>query len=151
MSEQPKEAMPSRADNLAALRERLERSRAALLEALASLTERDFASELEEGRSVLDLLAELAPAELADAAAAAGTVGDGERAAAGRRRDSMMAPQLVHDLAGARRRTLLALAAIEAAGGGQGDPLAALRAVAEREEQAAAAIRAHFADGSEDA
>ena len=151
MSEQPKEAMPSRADNVAALRERLERSRSALLEALASLTERDFASELEEGRSVLDLLAELAPAELADAAAAAGASGDRDAAAAGRRRDSMMAPQLVHDLAGARRRTLLALAAIEAAGGAEGDPPAALRAVAEREEQAAAAIRARFGDGSGDA
>ena len=151
MSKQPEEAMPSRADNVAALRERLERSRSALLEALASLTERDFASEIEEGRSVLDLLAELAPAELADAAAAAGASGVRDTAAAGRRRDSMMAPQLVHDLAGARRRTLLALAAIEAAGDAEGGPPTALRAVAEREEQAAAAIRARFGDGSEDA
>lgn len=149
MSEQAEEAMQPRDERVAELRERLERSRAALLEALASLTERDFASEIEDGRSVLDLLAELAPAELADAAAAAGTSGIGGEAA-GRRRDAMMAPQLVHDLAGARRRTLLALAAIEAAGGGEGDPLAALHAVAEREEQAAAAIRARFGDGSED-
>ena len=58
---------------------------------------------------------------------------------------------MVHDLAGARRRTLLALDAIEAAGDAEGDPLATLRAVAEREEQAAAAIRARFGDGSEDA
>lgn len=150
MSEQAEEAMQPRDERVAALRERLERSRAALLEALASLTERDFASEIEDGRSVLDLLAELAPAELADAAAAAGTTGVRDEAVAGRRRDAMMAPQLVHDLAGARRRTLLALAAIEAAGGGEGDPLAALRAVAEREEQAAAAIRARFGDGSAD-
>ena len=85
MSEQPKEAMQPRDERVAALRERLERSRAALLEALATLTERDFASEMEDGRSVLDLLAELAPAELADAAAATGTSGGGE-AAAGRRR-----------------------------------------------------------------
>ena len=151
MSEQAEEAMPSHDDPIAALRERLERSRAALLEALASLTERDFASEIEEGRSVLDLLGELAPAELADAAAAAaGTAGGGDEAAAGRRRDAMMAPQLVHELAGARRRTLLALDAIEAAGAGDGDPLAALSAVAEREEQAAAAIRARFGDGVAD-
>ncbi len=143
--------MQSRDDRVEALRERLERSRATLLEALASLTERDFASEIEDGRSVLDLLAELAPAELADAAAAAaGTAGVRDVAVAGRRRDAMMAPQMVHDLAGARRRTLLALAAIEAAGGGEDDPLAALRAVAEREEQAAAAIRARFGDGSAD-
>lgn len=147
MSEQAEEAMTPRDERVAALRERLERSRSALLEALASLTERDFASEIEDGRSVLDLLAELAPAELADAAAAAGA---SDEAAAGRRRDAMMAPQLVHDLAGARRRTLLALAAIEAAGGGEADPLAALHAVAEREEQAADAIRARFGDGSED-
>ncbi len=151
MSEQPKEAMQSHDDPIAALRERLEGSRAALLEALASLTERDFASEIEEGRSVLDLLGELAPAELADAAAAAaGTAGVREEASAGRRRDTMMAPQLVHELAGARRRTLLALAAIEAAGGAEGDSLAAPSAVAEREEQAAAAIRARFGDGAED-
>ena len=150
MSEQANETMQPRDDQIAALRERLERSRAALLEALASLTERDFASEIEDGRSVLDLLAELAPAELADAAAAAGTSGVGDEAAAGRRRDAMMAPQMVHDLAGARRRTLLALDAIEAAGGGEGDPLAALRAVAGREEQAADAIRARFGDASED-
>lgn len=150
MSEQAEEAMTSRDDRVAALRERLERSRAALLEALESLTERDFASEIEEGRSVLDLLAELAPAELADAAAAAGASGGRDEAAAARRRDAMMAPQMVHDLAGARRRTLLALDAIEAAGGGEGDPPAALRAVAEREEQAAAAIRARFGDGSAD-
>ncbi|MYI82380.1 MAG: hypothetical protein F4056_03410 [Chloroflexi bacterium] len=71
MSEQTEEAMQARDDRVAALRERLDRSRAALLEALASLTERDFASEIEEGRSVLDLLGELAPAELADAAAVA--------------------------------------------------------------------------------
>jgi len=150
VSEQATEAMQPPDDRVAALRERLERSRAALLEALASLTERDFASEIEDGRSVLDLLAELAPAELADAAATAGSSGVGGEAAGGRRRDAMMAPQMVHDLAGARRRTLLALAAIEAAGGGDSDPLAALSAVAEREEQAAAAIRARFGDGPED-
>lgn len=151
MSEQTEDATQARDDRVAALRERLERSRAALLEALASLTERDFASEIEEGRSVLDLLGELAPAELADAAAvAAHTSGVRDEAVARPRRDAMMAPQMVHDLAGARRRTLLALDAIEAAGDDSGDPLAALNAVAEREEQAAAAIRARFGDGSGD-
>lgn len=121
----------------AALRDRLEHSRAALLETLANLTERDFASELEDGRSVLDLLAELAPAELAAA-------GGGDAAVAREPRDAMLAPQIVHDLAGARRRTLLALDAIEAGDGSEGDPLASLRAVADREERAAAAIRARF-------
>ncbi|MYE45500.1 MAG: hypothetical protein F4X25_01880, partial [Chloroflexi bacterium] len=74
MSDSPGNERQSGPDSVAALRDRLERSRAALLETLATLTESDFASEIEEGRSVLDLLAELAPAELAastDAGAAA--------------------------------------------------------------------------------
>ncbi len=129
------------AGGAAALRERLAQSRAALLEALANLTERDFASELEDGRSVLGLLAALAPAELDAAATVSGGAGGG---AARNRREAMMAPQIMHDLAGARRRTLLALETAGAGGSGEGDPLAALRAVAEREEQAAAAIRARF-------
>ena len=129
------------------LRARLDRSRAALLELLANLTERDFASEIEDGRSVLDLLAALAPAERASAAAAApGGAEPARDASARRRRDAMLPPQVVHDLSGARRQTLIAVAAIEAAGGDTGDALAELRAIAEREEQTAETIRARFGE-----
>ena len=145
MSDPPGNERQSGPDSVAALRDRLERSRAALLETLATLTESDFASEIEEGRSVLDLLAALAPAELAASTDAA------EDAAAVRRRDPMLAPQMVHDLAGARRRTLLALDAIEAGGSAEREAPAELRAVAEREEQAAAAIRRRFGESSESA
>ena len=126
----------------AALRERLRRSRAGLLEALGRLTEQDFASADGDGRSVLGLLADLAPAERADAARAiagggAGGAGapPGPPAAA---RGALLAPQAIHDLAGARRGTLRALAALEEAG----RSAAALEAIAEREERAAAAVRA---------
>ena len=129
------------------LRARLDRSRATLLEMLGNLTERDFASEIEEGRSVLDLLAALAPAERVSAVSALpGGAEPGEEASARRRRDAMLPPQVVHDLSGARRQTLIALDAIEAAGGREGDPLAELRTIAEREEQAAEAIRARFGE-----
>ena len=112
---------------------------------LANLTERDFASEIEDGRSVLELLAALAPAERVSAASALpGGAEPEDEASPRRRRDAMLPPQVVHDLSGARRRTLIALDAIEAAGGVGDDALAAFRAIAEREEQAAAAIRAHF-------
>ncbi|MYA20869.1 MAG: hypothetical protein F4Z25_11625 [Chloroflexi bacterium] len=145
MSDPPGNERQSGPDSVAGLRARLERSRAALLETLSTLTESDFASEIEAGRSVLDLLAELAPAELAAATDA------GEEAAARSRRDAMLAPQMVHDLAGARRRTLLALDAIEEGGSAESEAPPELRAVAEREEQAAAAIRARFGGSSEDA
>ncbi len=145
MSDPPGNERQSGPDSVAALRDRLERSRAALLETLATLTESDFASEIEEGRSVLDLLAELAPAELAASTDAR------EEAAARGRRDAMLAPQMVHDLAGVRRRTLLALDAIEEGGSAESEAPPELRAVAEREEQAAAAIRARFGESSEDA
>ncbi len=134
------------------LRARLDRSRAALLEMLANLTERDFASEIEEGRSVLELLAALAPAERVSAASALpGGAEPADEASPRRRRDAMLPPQVVHDLSGARRRTLIALDAIEAAGGVGDDALAAFRTIAEREEQAAAAIRARFAERQGDA
>ena len=148
MSEAAGETMRSANGGAAeALRVRLERSRAALVEMLAKLTERDFASEIEDGRSVLGLLAALAPAERASAAAARpGGAEPADEARAPRRRDAMLPPQVIHDLSGARRQTLLALDAVEAAGAEEGDPLAEFRAIAEREEQTAEAIRAAFAD-----
>lgn len=136
MSERPDPS--TERESVARLRERLERSRAQLLEALAQLTEQDFASEIEERRSVLDLLAELAPAERSAAAEARAAAGLAARAApppATRR--SLLAPQVIHDLAGARHETLLTLAELQQAGGAVP---AALPAVAEREEQAGAAI-----------
>ena len=140
MSQRPDTA--TERESIADLRARLERSRAQLLEALAQLTEQDFASEIEEGRSVLDLLADLAPAERSAAAQARAAAGLPARAtppAATRR--SLLAPQVIHDLAGARHETLLALAELEQAAG----PVpAALPAVAAREEQAGAAILEWF-------
>ena len=123
----------------AVLRERLRRSRAGLLEALGRLTEQDFAGAAGDGRSVLELIADLAPAERADAARAlaGGGAGDAPVAAGGARR-ALIAAQAIHDLAGARRGTLRALAALEEAG----RPASALEAIAEREERSAAAIRA---------
>ena len=148
MSEAGTEAMqPANGGGAGELRARLDRSRAALLEMLANLTERDFASEIEEGRSVLELLAALAPAERVSAASALpGGAEPEDEASPRRRRDAMLPPQVVHDLSGARRRTLIALDAIEAAGGVGDDALAAFRTIAEREEQAAAAIRVRFAE-----
>ena len=145
MSDSPGNERQSGPDSVAALRDRLERSRAALLETLATLTESDFASEIEEGRSVLDLLAELAPAELAASTDA------GAAAPAPRRRGAQRPPPMGHDLAGARRRTLRALDAIEEGGSAESEAPPELRAVAEREEQAAAAIRARFGESSEGA
>ena len=55
----------------AALRARLEASRAALLDAIARLTEQDFATDLGDGQSVVALLAALA-AEEREAAAEVG-------------------------------------------------------------------------------
>ena len=148
MSDEAPEATQSASGGDAGeLRARLDRSRAALLEMLGNLTERDFASEIEDGRSVLDLLAALAPAERVSAVSALpGGAEPGEEASARRRRDAMLPPQVVHDLSGARRQTLIALDAIEVADGSEGDPLAELRTIAEREEQAAEAIRARFSE-----
>lgn len=146
MSEATAEALPSaNGGDAGELRARLDRSRTALLEMLANLTERDFASEIEDGRSVLDLLASLAPAERVSAASALpGGTEAAHEASARRRGGAMLPPQVIHDLSGARRRTLIALDRIEAAGGVEDDSLEEFRAIAEREEQAAAAIRAHF-------
>ena len=123
------------AGEIAALRARLEQSRTRLLEALARLTEQDFASEIEAGRSILHLLAALAPAERAAARAAREAAGlpprPGPSPSAGR--SSELAPQAIHDLAGARHETLLALDSM----GPAAPELDQLHAVAEREERAA--------------
>ena len=123
---------------VATLRARIEASRAALLEAIARLTEQDFAAEVEPGLSVAGLLAALAAAER-DAARAAPPAGGVTRANPG----SVLAPQAIHDLAGARFETLRTLDAV--AGGELPDAaVAALAAVAEREEAATERIRGKF-------
>ena len=108
------------------LHERLERSRAALLEALARLTEQDFASEIDVGLTVVGLLTSLAAEERA--ATAPPELAQVTRAS--------LAPQAVHQLAGSRHLTMRALL-----GGGDLEKIAA---VAEREEAAALRIRARF-------
>jgi hypothetical protein len=98
--------------NIAAVRERLEGSRATLLAAIEGLTERDFAAELEPGLTVVGALAALAPAEREAVREARLAVGAPERplptggAAATAR---AIPPQVVHDLAGARYETILFL------------------------------------------
>lgn len=120
----------------AALRARLEASRASLLDAIARLTEQDFASEIEEGVSVAGRLAALATSERAALRGRSEAPPDGSV-----RSGSALAPQAIHDLAGARFETLRALAASDL----DSAAMDAIAGVAEREEAAAARIRAHFA------
>lgn len=120
-----------------ALRERLEASRAALLAAIARLTEAGFASDLGGGESVAEALAALAAAERSAVAAARGEAPPPARGTGG-----ALAPQAIHDLAGSRLATLRALDAIGAGGGGA--VAAAAGEAAAREEAAAARIGALF-------
>jgi hypothetical protein len=94
------------------LRQRLERSRAALLQALEGLTDRDFAAELEPELTVVGALASLAPAERQAVRRAREAVGAPPRplpSAGSTQRARALPPQVVHDLAGARYETLLFL------------------------------------------
>ena len=121
----------------AALRARLDASRAALLDAVARLTEQDFAADLGGGETVGGVLAALAASERAAAAGAGDADAD--------TRGTPLAPQAIHDLAGARFETLRRLDAVEGAGERDAAALAAIAEVAAREEAAAARIRARFA------
>lgn len=127
----------------AALRARLEASRAALLDAIARLTEQDFASDLGDGRSVVETLAALAAEERATAA----EVGGEAAVLPGRESTASLAPQAVHDLAGARFETLRVLDAVEGSDEPGEAALAAIAATARREEAAAERIRVRFAGG----
>ena len=131
----------ARPSSAAALRARLEASRAALLESIARLTEQDFAAELEPGLGVAGLLAALAAAERDAVAAVRDAAARPARSAT---RASALAPQAIHYLAGARFETLRTLAALEAAAGPEEAAIGVLAAVAEREEAAAERIRAQF-------
>lgn len=124
-----------------ALRARLETSRSALLDAIARLTEQDFASDLGDGQSVVETLADLAAGERATAA----EVGGEAAVLPGRESTASLAPQAVHDLAGARFETLRVLDAIEGSDESADAALAAIAATAGREEAAAGRIRERFA------
>ena len=124
-----------------ALRARLEASRASLLDAIARLTEQDFASDLGDGESVVGTLAALA----ADEREAAAEVGGDAVVLPGRESTASLAPQAIHDLAGARFETLRVLDAVEGSAEPAEAVIAAITATAEREEAAAARIRARFA------
>ena len=93
------------------LRARLDASRAALLDAVRGLTERDFSAEIGAGETVADALAALARGEREAVHAARAASGAPARplpvgkAVAGR----PLPPQVVHDLAGARYETELLL------------------------------------------
>ena len=125
----------------AALRARLEASRAALLDAIARLTEQDFATDLGDGQSVVELLAALA----AEEREAAAEVGGEAVVLPGRESTASLAPQAVHDLAGARFETLRVLHAVEGSAEPDDAALAAIVATAAREEAAAERIRERFA------
>ncbi|TAK75390.1 MAG: hypothetical protein EPO16_09060 [Dehalococcoidia bacterium] len=88
------------ADLRADLAARLEVARRALLGAMEGLTERDFATDLGEGETVVRLLANLAAAEHQAVGEAGGT--SSQRGPA----EKPLPPQVVHDLAGARYRIL---------------------------------------------
>ncbi len=124
-----------------ALRARLEASRTSLLDAIARLTEQDFATDLGDGQSVVALLAALA----ADEREAAAAVGGEAVVLPGRESTASLAPQAVHDLAGARFETLRVLDAVEGSAEPDDAALAAISATAEREEAAAGRIRERFA------
>lgn len=124
-----------------ALRARLEASRTSLLDAIARLTEQDFATDLGDGQSVVALLAALA----AEEREAAAEVGGEAVVLPGRESTASLAPQAVHDLAGARFETLRVLDAVEGSAEPDEAALAAIAATAEREEAAAERIRERFA------
>jgi len=94
------------------LTERLEHSRAALLEALTERTEADFAQPLggAHGDDTLGYaLAALAQAERADLA-----IARSQEPAQRELPDKPLPPQVTHDLAGARHQTLVALESLDA-------------------------------------
>ncbi|MBM4410634.1 MAG: hypothetical protein FJ037_04795 [Chloroflexi bacterium] len=85
-------------DLRADLAARLEVARRELLNALEGLTERDFATDLGGGETVVRLLASLAGAEHRAVVEAGGAGSSGAPV------EKPLPPQVVHDLAGARYR-----------------------------------------------
>ena len=133
--------------NLSELAERLQTSRQALLDALSRATEPDFERELEPGVTVLQLLATLAPAERAAASRVerllGGLGGAVEERPAREPPEYVIPPQVVHDLAAARHRTMRLLERLRAAaprGSDAGSVAGELESVARREGDAAQRI-----------
>jgi len=123
-----------------ALRERLERSRAELLDAIGRLTEAGFQREVEAGRSVLGVLGELGRTERQAIAGARQAAGLPPRRGTGASSPSELPPQVIHDLAGARHETMRLLDELDARS--LAASAAALEGIATRETEAAARIRA---------
>ena len=115
-----------------ALHARLDAARAALLAALAGVTERDFGTDL-GGETVVMLLARIATEERAAVAEAAGVE------YAPRPVQKPMPPQVIHALAGARHRTRRYLDSPEAT---EAVAVALVAAAEQRESVAAARISA---------
>jgi hypothetical protein len=117
-------------------RARLTASRTSLLRALEGVTEREFAAAFDGERSLVRVLAELAANERAAVAQARGD----ERSI--RVPEKPLAPQVIHDLAGARYQTArLIEEAGPAASPEAAEHLAALvELVAAREESVATRI-----------
>jgi len=113
------------------LHRRLEASRAALLETLADVTDRDFISDL-GGETVVQLLARVAAEERRAAARAEG--GDYSPRAVER----PMPPQAIHALAGARYRTRRY---VDAPGADEATARGLVEAAERRESDAAARIK----------
>ena len=135
----------------AALRARLEVSRAALVAALQGLSERDFTADAGHGITLLQLLAALAPAEREAVRRARSATGATARPTPGRvERERLLPPAVIHDLAGARYETMLLLdeiddAALDTDAGG--DTVRTLiDRVAAREEEAVTRIAPPAAD-----
>lgn len=88
------------------LEARLNAARAALLDALEGLTERDFATDLGGGETLVRMLARVASEEITATARATGVPVEA------RVPEKPLPPQVVHELAGARYRARLALAVL---------------------------------------
>src|SRR5438067_12665214 len=100
------------------LRAELEASHAALLAAAGTLTDRDFATALADGTTIIAVLAALAPAEREAVRLAREVTGAPARPlpASDVPRTCALPPQVLHDLAGARYETLLFLDVLDASG-----------------------------------
>jgi len=136
--------------NIDALRQRLEQSRAELIAALQGVTERDFATEIGDGVTVVARLAMLAPAEREAVRDARRAVGAPDRplpSAGASASTRVTPPQVVHDLAGARYETLLFLDELRSMETAPSPAVltqveAALAAICDREGDVAAQVRA---------
>ncbi len=129
------------------LRAAIEVSRAALIRAIQSLSERDFAAELAPSEPIVLVLAALAPAEREAVNRAREAVGAVTRLLSSERgsRTWPVPPQVIHDLSGARHETLSFLDSLDGGtflSGAKQAALDALQDVSAREMAAAVRIEA---------